>query len=554
MPVWTAYLFLSLTVVLAIVLIVVWRGSTTRIAEAKRELGLERDRANAGASAQAQLIVVQQSLKDAEARAQQLQSDLTGAAARAAGLQSAMQAADSRVEEARQEALRAQEAFTTANGEAQALRETGATLSAERDAALNSTRDLAERLNKAERDRDEAIEARRLLTIELKGMEADRDKAIELARQATEFVENAREQMRATFAEAASKVFDEKAVTLEQRINQSSEASKKSLEETLKPFNENLKTFRERVDTLNESQVKDNANLVGQIRELKTLNQNMAETTDSLTRALKGSAKVRGNWGEMILESVLKACGLEEGTTFLRQSSSTDEESGKRKQPDVVLVLPDDRQVVIDSKVNLLAWADAHETDDPVEYHACLQRHAAALRLHVRDLAEKNYPKTLGEKALGITILFVPIEGALSAAIASDPRLQMDAWKQGITFASPNTLMPMLNVIERLWMRERLQRQIDVISKGASNLMDSITAFVGEFNSIETKLSAAQGAVADAKRRLSDGTQSVYARAKRLAQAGAKGNKLLPAEVTPDDAAPTLALVSGANADDGDLG
>jgi len=541
MPEWIIYVALSVAAVMTVLLILAKKSASERIAALAQELDRERARANAMAGADAQVRALQDQIKQGEAEFSQLRKDLLEAVAARSTAETSLREASNRVHGLEGDLETVRSHLDTAQSALRDATLEGRTATSQLELVQQTVIELRGAADRAAAERDLAREELLAQSVRLAEMEADRNKAQELAEQARQFVENARQHMQTTFTEAASKVFDEKAVALEQRINQSGEASKKQLEETLKPFNEHIKTFRERVDALNESQVKDNAVLVGAISELKTLNQGMASTTDALTRALKGNAKIRGNWGEMILESVLQASGLEEGTHFKRQASSKDEETGQRRQPDVVLTLPDSRQVVIDSKVNLVAWEKAHATDDAGEYHEALKLHAAALRAHFKDLAEKNYPKILGGQALDLTILFVPIEGALSAALSTDPNLQNDAWRAKVVFASPNTLMAMLQVVARLWVRDRLQKQVGIIGDEAGKLVDSLVSFLAEFKAIEGKLEAVRLAYTAAGNRLSESPQSVLQRAKRLVAAGAKGRKLLPDELVPEgEALPLL--------------
>lgn len=541
MPEWIIYVALSVAVVMTVLLILAKKNASERIAALAQELDRERARANAMAGADAQVRALQDQIKQGEAEFSQLRKDLLEAVAARSTAETSLREASNRVHGLEGDLETVRSHLDTAQSALRDATLEGRTATSQLELVQQTVIELRGAADRAAAERDLARDELLAQSVRLAEMEADRNKAQELAEQARQFVENARQHMQTTFTEAASKVFDEKAVALEQRINQSGEASKKQLEETLKPFNEHIKTFRERVDALNESQVKDNAVLVGAISELKTLNQGMASTTDALTRALKGNAKIRGNWGEMILESVLQASGLEEGTHFKRQASSKDEETGQRRQPDVVLTLPDSRQVVIDSKVNLVAWEKAHATDDAGEYHEALKLHAAALRTHFKDLAEKNYPKILGGQALDLTILFVPIEGALSAALSTDPNLQNDAWRAKVVFASPNTLMAMLQVVARLWVRDRLQKQVGIIGDEAGKLVDALVSFLAEFKAIEGKLEAVRIAYTAAGNRLSESPHSVLQRAKRLVAAGAKGRKLLPDELVPEgEALPLL--------------
>lgn len=362
---------------------------------------------------------------------------------------------------------------------------------------------------------------------------AVRDAALEAVEQTKAFLATAETQMRTAFTEAASKVFDEKSVVLDQRIKASAEASKEGLETTLKPFAEKVATFQAKVEQLGSEQAKEHATLVGTIGELKGLNQNMATATEALTRALKGNSKTRGDWGELILDTVLKASGLVEGSNYISQVHAVDEDSGQRMRPDVVVTLPDKRKIVVDSKVNLIAWSDAQNADSFEDQQEALVRHAVALRAHVRDLADKNYPRAIGPETLDLTILFVPIEGALSSALSINPDLQTEAFNKRVVFASPNTLMAMLRVVERLWTRDRLQQQISTIGEEAAKLLDSLTGFIEDFESIDERLKRAGDAYNKAKNRLSESPQSVVARARRLVGAGAKGKKALHESLKP---------------------
>jgi DNA recombination protein RmuC len=355
------------------------------------------------------------------------------------------------------------------------------------------------------------------------------------------FVRNAQEQLSAKFTELAGKAFHERGQLFEHNVRQATGQSKSDIELLLKPFSDQLGAFRQRIDTVYGDEAKERASLLGAVQELKTLNQDMATKADSLTRALKGNAKVRGDWGELMLESVLRSSGLEEGVHFDRQQSSTDEE-GRRLRPDVIVRLPDDRRIVVDSKVNLVAWQEAVNADTPEAQQEAMRRHAIALRQHVRDLADRNYPRAVGVTALDVTIAFVPIEGALSAALGTDDTLQTDAFEKGVVFASPNTLMAMLRVADRLWTRDKLQKQAMKISETGGHLLDSVIAFLADFTAVGTELENAQKAWRAARNRLEDSPQAVIPRARRLAEMGVKGKKKLPAALEPEDEDEALAF------------
>lgn len=344
------------------------------------------------------------------------------------------------------------------------------------------------------------------------------------------FLVEAQTKLSGAFSELAGKVFDERGQLFEKNVKHATAQSKVDIETLLKPFATQIGEFRTRVDTLYGEEAKERSLLLGAVTELKTLNQDMAGHTAALTRALKGSSKVRGDWGELMLESVLRGSGLEEGKHYDRQKSTLNEE-GARLQPDIVVRLPDDRSVVVDSKVNLVAWQEAMNAETPELQHEAMRRHSAGLRQHVKDLGEKNYPKAIGESALEITIAFVPIEGALSAALGFDPLLQTDAFDRKIVFASPNTLMALLRVVERLWTRDKIQREAVAIGETGGKVLDSLMNFLADFDNVGRRLSDASTAFNSARGKLSESSQAVIPRARRLADLGARGKKALTEEL-----------------------
>jgi DNA recombination protein RmuC len=439
-------------------------------------------------------------------------------------------------------AQRAESALAGTSVELQAARS--------REAVLASTlAPLRDAIARAEADAEAsrgALAAAQLkvaaLSSELAAASAQRDAAQTASTEARAFLADAQAKLQVAFTAVASEVFDGKARVLNDQIKASGAEATGRLQETLKPFADRVETLQARIETLAASDNQERARLVGTIAELKTLNQDMADATNSLGRALKGGAKVRGQWGEMILETVLKASGLVEDINFSTQKHAQDEDTGQRRFADVVVHLPDGRAVVIDSKVNLVDWANANDADTPEAHNEALTRHAAAMRMHMRDLADKNYPKALGTHALEITVMFVPIEGALSAALAHNGDLQVEAFANRVVFASPNTLMAMLQVVSRLWTRDKLQKQVSVIGEEAGKLIDSIGVLLEEFDDVGTALDRTGNAYRKARNRLTESPQSVLARARRLVEAGAKGKRALPPELQPAAGVDALAL------------
>ena len=421
----------------------------------------------------------------------------------------------------------------------EALDRAQAALQGERVACASATAELTDRtarleaLNTRLQAREEEFALLRTEHAQASAHLAHSEKAQAQMRQ---FVDEAQARLSDAFAQLAGKAFEERGAVFEKNVRHATVQSKADIETLLKPFAEQLGTFRQRVDTLYGEEAKERAALAGAVQELKTLNQDMAFQAAALTRALKGSAKVRGDWGELMLENVLRGSGLEEGKHYDRQRSASDGE-GNTLRPDIVIRLPDDRCIVVDSKVNLIAWQEAMNSAETADAHLdAMRRHAAGLRQHIRDLGEKNYPKVIGESALEITIAFIPIEGALSAALGFDSSLQTEAFDRRIVFASPNTLMALLRVVERLWTRDKLQRKALEISDLGGLMLDSLMNFIADFDTVGKELEQAQKAFNNARGKLSESSQAVIPRARRLADLGVRGKKALTQELKADAA------------------
>ncbi|KRG86552.1 recombinase RmuC [Stenotrophomonas daejeonensis] len=487
---------------LAVIVLLVFLLRRTGGSGLARELDAERQRANAAAVEAGQL----------RGRLESLSAEIAHERGQQAEQARALAALNQRVE---------REATQSAEAEVRL---------GERDAALVAARARIAEL-------EEALERQRETLHAAQAGNARLQAELQHARQAQEelrqWVGAARENLSAAFTELAGKVFDEKGQQFEKNVRLATGQSRTDIEAMLKPFADKLGEFRQRVDTLYGEEARERASLLGAVGELKTLNQDMAAQAAALTSALKGSAKVRGDWGELMLDNVLRGSGLEEGVHYARQAHATNDE-GASLRPDVVVRFPDQRSVVIDSKVNLVAWQEAMNAATPEQQDEALRRHAIGLRQHVKELGDKNYPKAIGGDALDVTIAFVPIEGALSAALGVDMDLQSYAFDRRVVFASPNTLMALLRVTERLWTRDKVQRQALEISDTGGKVLDALSAFLAEFDSVGRKLEDASQAFGRARNRLTDSPQSLSNRARRLAELGSKARKALPPELQPE--------------------
>lgn len=316
--------------------------------------------------------------------------------------------------------------------------------------------------------------------------------------------------------------------------------SRSDLNLLLTPFAEKISAFQAKAEQLYGDEATQRLNLTGVLQQMAVTQQRVAEDYAALARAMKGNPKTRGDLGEMILDTVLQSSGLEEGVHYLRQESIVDE-SGERVRPDVVMMFPGDRHLVVDSKLSLVAWQEAMNCgeDDPEGRKAAMDRHVAAVRAHVRDLSDKNYPKAIGSSALEVSIAFVAMEGALASALGADPGLQAFAFQRGVAFASPNTLMALLVVVERLWTRDKLTRTAKEIAETGARVLDAVSRFVAEFEAVGKKLDAATDAYSSAKYCLQESRHSVVQRTRRLVELGVKGKTPLPEQLELDEASET---------------
>ena len=343
-----------------------------------------------------------------------------------------------------------------------------------------------------------------------------------------QFLADAQARLSKLFTEMASQAFDERSVRLEHALQSNTDRSRAEIEALLQPYSERLGEFRQRLDVVHGEETQDRATLLGAVKDLKSLNQDVAEQASKLSRILKGSAKVHADWGELMLESVLTSSGLIEGRHYQRNRQSTQD----HLLPDVVITLPDDRRVVVDCGFELSAWQDAMNAIEPAQQEAALQRHAQTLRSYIDELSARNYPQQLGDGVLEISIAFVPIEAALSAALGSDASLQADAFEHRVALASPNTLIALLAVVERLWVRDEVRQQAAEISAAGGKVLEALTPLLQVFEKTGKQLGLAHESFAEARRLLTESSQSLIPKAQRLAALGAE--ERASAQKTPD--------------------
>jgi DNA recombination protein RmuC len=315
---------------------------------------------------------------------------------------------------------------------------------------------------------------------------------------------------------------------LEEKSKRFAEQNQQNLGTLLDPLRTQLNEFKGKVEEVYVQEGKDRSALSEQVRQLMELNRTLSNDATNLTNALKGSAKTQGNWGELILERVLEASGLRKGHEYHVQDSQLDEE-GRRLQPDVVIHLPEDRRLVVDAKVSLVAYDrfTASATDD--ERAGFARAHLESVRNHIRGLAAKRYQDLYGIKSLDLVVMFVPIEPAFMLAVTNDDALFMDAWQRNVLLVSPSTLLFVVRTIAHLWRQEAQSRNAQDIAKRGAELYDKLSAFVADLQRVGAKLKDAQSAYDDAEKRLATGKGNVIRQAVMLKELGLKTAKSLPA-------------------------
>jgi DNA recombination protein RmuC len=335
-------------------------------------------------------------------------------------------------------------------------------------------------------------------------------------------LQGSRDALRAQFAELAGKIFDER----EQRF---AENSQQRLGQLLDPLKERIQSFEKRVEESYQAEARERFSLGKELERLQQLNLRLSDEATNLTRALKGQ-KTQGNWGELILERVLEHAGLEKGREYQTQVSLKGPD-GERFQPDVLIYLPGDKQVVVDSKVSLTAYQQYVAAEDNAIGQLALKQHVVSLRAHVKGLAGKDYKRLDGLHSLDFVLLFVPIEAAFSAALQAEPNLFQEAFDRNIVIVSPTTLLATLRVIDSLWKQERQSQNAREIAERAGWLYDKFVLFIQDLDEIGSRLQQLDKAYAAARNKLTEGRGNLVSRSEQLKLLGARASKSLPAEL-----------------------
>lgn len=375
-----------------------------------------------------------------------------------------------------------------------------------------------ERLDDLQAERDAQQAELRALSAAHASVSAELNEQQKTHQQRLDDLQGARDELRAQFAELAGKIFEER----EKRF---AESSHERLGQLLDPLKERIQSFEKRVEESYQNEARERFSLARELERLQQLNQRLGDEATNLTRALQGQ-KTQGNWGEMILERVLEHAGLQKGREYHTQVSLKSAD-GERFQPDVLIQLPGDKQVVVDAKVSLTAYQMLTRAQDEDSRTQALKQHVLSLRNHLKGLSLKDYQRLEGLQSLDFVLLFVPIEAAFAAALQADPELFQEAYGKHVVIVSPTTLLATLRVIDSLWRQERQSQNAREIAERAGALYDKFVAFIQDLDEIGSRLQQLDRAYLGARNKLTDGRGNLVGRAEQLKLLGARASKRL---------------------------
>jgi DNA recombination protein RmuC len=311
---------------------------------------------------------------------------------------------------------------------------------------------------------------------------------------------------------------------LEDKSKRFTEQNKENLDNVLTPLKDKIADFEKKVNDVYHNESRERAALAEQLKQLHELNIQMTEEANNLTRALKGDTKTQGNWGEFILESILEKSGLVKGREFFMQETIKNEE-GSNLRPDVIVKLPDEKSMIIDSKVSLTAYETFNSADDENERKRNLNEHIASIRRHIKGLSPKDYQNLYGLNSLDFVLMFIPIEPAFAVAVQNDQALFYDAFEKNIVIVSPTTLLATLRTISSIWKQEKQTKNALEIAKKGGELYDKLSAFVEDLIKVGARMDDAKKSYEEAMKKLADGRGNIVSRAQNLKLMGAKATK-----------------------------
>ena len=369
---------------------------------------------------------------------------------------------------------------------------------------------------KAENEKIKYLDTITVLERDLSALKAASAAKEESLIERIQYLEKMKEELTLKFKDISSEI-------IKAQHESFSNEQKNTLSNILNPFSEQLKAFKSEVNTAREESIKRKATLDNQLANLMNLNQNLSKDAQDLTEALKGNKKAQGNWGEYQLDRILEISGLRKGQDYDTQESYQDENK-KLYRPDVIIHLPEGRDIIVDSKVSLNDYLEAVKAEDTITRDKYLQKNLNCIKNHIDELSVKEYQKLLKDKTLNYVIMFIPIESAYVAALEADNTLYDYAYRRNVVLATPLSLLPILRTIENLWRIDKQNQNVQKIAELGGKIYDKLAAFMEDMKAIERGINQTNNAYTSAMTKLY-GKGSALSQAENMKKLGAKTNK-----------------------------
>ncbi|TNF44311.1 MAG: DNA recombination protein RmuC [Bacteroidetes bacterium] len=318
---------------------------------------------------------------------------------------------------------------------------------------------------------------------------------------------------------------------LEKNSEKFTAANLKNMGEVLNPLKEKIELFERKVEDTYKQGLKDQTDLRAELKKLFDLNSKISEEANNLTKALKGDVKKQGNWGEVVLERILERSGLNEGTQGYEKQFSDTSDDGKRIQPDIVINLPDNKHIIVDSKVSLIAYERAVNADNEEDRAKYVKEHIQSLKAHCKGLSEKHYQSARHLNSPDFVLLFIPVESSFSVAVQEDQDIFSYAWEMKVVLVSPSTLLATLRTIASIWQQENQTRNAIEIARQGGALYDKFVGFIADMEKMGRSITNTQSTFNDAMNKLLTGSGNLVSRVESIKKLGAKTTKELPKQM-----------------------
>jgi len=391
----------------------------------------------------------------------------------------------------------------------------------QRSVALENLRNKTEELLRIQQELTQQQEIANNRGMELAAQKTSNENLAEKLENQKSEIENLQKRLTTEFENIATKI-------LKERSDEFSVSNHKNLSEILNPLKERILNFEKKVDETYDKELRDKISLREEVRKLTELNTRVSEEANNLTKALKGDVKKQGNWGEVILERVLERSGLTKGQEYEREEV-VDGADMSIQRPDVIIHLPDNKHIVIDSKVSLVAYERLMSAETEDQRVAYLRDHISSLRSHVKLLSEKNYQNAQNLNTPDFVLMFLPIEASFSVAVQGDSEIFAYAWERKIVIVSPTTLLATLRTISSIWKQENQTKNAQEIARLSGALYDKFIGFAEDMVKIKANIDRTSNAYDDAMKKMKEGNGNIIRTAEKIKELGAKtGNKSLP--------------------------